>query len=91
MICSNVNNEDTISKIANELARIRISQRLSQEELADRLKCSRKLIRCFELNEKTPSFLKILQICDALNVSLGALIVRVEYKTPEYGKLTVIK
>lgn len=71
---------EIICELGNQIARERIKQRLTQVELAGKLKCSTKLIRCFEEDEKTPSFFKILQICDALGISLGQELIQLQAK-----------
>jgi len=68
-----------ISQLANEIARARLKQQLTQVDLAKKLKCSPKLVRCFESNEKIPSFKKILQICEVLEFSLGEFLNRAEF------------
>ena len=71
------NAEKTISKLIDELAKIRKEKALSHEKLAAMTGLSRRAIGMIENKERNPSMLTCQKIADALEISLGDLLKKV--------------
>ena len=69
--------EQTVSKLIDELAKIRKEKNLSHEKLAALTGLNRSTISLIENKKRTPTILTCLKIADALEVSLGKLIDKV--------------
>lgn len=69
--------------IGRRLKKLRLENKMTQEELAKELKLSKVTISCYENNSRTPSLETLLLICDIFNVDLPTLIGRETYAINE--------
>ena len=56
-------------KISSEIKRLRKEAKLSQEELAEKLNCSREFVSCVENNRERVSLKMIFILSEVFNVS----------------------
>jgi len=64
----------TFVKIGKNIQKIRLSQKLSQEDLAFAINSARNYVGCIERGEKFPSISFLLDIAEKLNCKLSDLI-----------------
>ena len=64
--------------LGEELRTARTKAGLTQEELAFEAEISRNYVSLLELNQKSPTLDVLFRICEALEISAGELIGRVE-------------
>jgi transcriptional regulator with XRE-family HTH domain len=67
-------------KLRNILRQIRQEANLRQIDLAERLSKPQSFISKFESGEKTLDFFEVIEVCEALNISLYDLIKKLELK-----------
>ncbi len=60
--------------LGEKLAYLRMTQKISQEQLAEKIFVSRQSVSKWEMDQASPQIDKILQICDIFNISADALI-----------------
>ncbi len=60
--------------IGQKISRLRISQKISQEALADKLGVSRQSISKWEMDQALPQLDKVTLICDLFNLSIDTLL-----------------
>jgi transcriptional regulator with XRE-family HTH domain len=70
--------EKAVSKLVDELTALRKGQKLSHETLAQRTGLNRSAISLIESKKRTPTILTCFKIARALDVSLAALIRKIE-------------
>lgn len=66
------------SRLIDEFTRLRKSQMLSHEKLAQKIGLSRPAISLIESKKRMPTILTCLKIAGALGVSLGSIIRKIE-------------
>ena len=64
---------------ANVFKELRIKSRLTQQEMADKLKISRSSIGMYESGEREPSFELLEAIADFFNVDMNYLLGKKEF------------
>lgn len=74
---------DLMLLIGRRLKKLRLENKMTQEELAKQLNLSKVTISCYENNSRTPSLETLLLICDIFNVDLPTLIGRETYAINE--------
>jgi DNA-binding XRE family transcriptional regulator len=70
--------EKIAGRIVDEFIKLRKEQGLSHERLAQKVSLSRAGISFIESKKRTPTILTCLKIAQALNVSLSAIIRKIE-------------
>lgn len=73
---------------SENLASLRKSKNLSQEEIADRLGVSRQAISKWENGQALPETANIMKLCEILEITPNELLGYEEYKVQTVGKLT---
>lgn len=73
------------SEIAKEL---RISKKLTQTQLAERMWVKKSIISAYETDSRPPSLDMLLKYADEFNVSIDYLLGRNTNKTVDISKLT---
>lgn len=68
------NIKKTLKSFGAQLAKIRVSQKITQEQLAEGAFLSRNYIGLLESNQRLPSLQTILKLQVTLGVELGALV-----------------
>lgn len=74
---------------AKRLAQLRQEKGLSQQKLADILKCSKSTISLYETGDTVPDAKNIVRLCDVFGVSCDYLLCQTDYRRPENERLTV--
>lgn len=74
---------------AKRLAQLRQEKGLSQQKLADILKCSKSTISLYETGDTVPDAKNIVGLCDIFGVSCDYLLCQTDYRRPENERLTV--
>lgn len=74
---------------AKRLAQLRQEKGLSQQKLADILKCSKSTISLYETGDTVPDAKNIVRLCDVFGVSCDYLLCQTNYRRPENERLTV--
>ena len=64
--------------LGEELRKARVKAGLTQEDLAFEAKVSRQYVSLLELNQKSPTLDVLLRLCEAMDVSAGRMILRIE-------------
>jgi transcriptional regulator with XRE-family HTH domain len=70
--------EEILSRVIDQLKEIRLEKGLSHERLAAKAGVTRPAISYLENRKRVPSILLCLKIAEALEVSLGDLIIKAE-------------
>jgi Predicted transcriptional regulators len=65
-----------LNTFGTKLRSLREDMNLSQQIVADNLKCSRKVLSNYELDKREPDFDILVKICDFFNVSIDFLLGR---------------
>lgn len=60
--------------IGEKIAKLRVSQDISQEGLAERLSVSRQSVSKWEMDQALPQIDKVLQLCELFNISADELL-----------------
>lgn len=60
--------------IGEKIAHLRAANRISREQLADKLSVSRQSVSKWEMDQSVPQIDKVLQICDLFNISSDQLL-----------------
>ena len=74
---------------AKRLAQLRQEKGLTQQKLADILKCSKSTISLYETGDTVPDAKNIVGLCDIFGVSCDYLLCQTDYRRPENERLTV--
>lgn len=74
---------------AKRLAQLRQEKGLTQQKLADILKCSKSTISLYETGDTVPDAKNIVGLCDVFGVSCDYLLCQTDYRRPENERLTV--
>lgn len=74
---------------AKRLAQLRQEKGLTQQKLADILKCSKSTISLYETGDTVPDAKNIVGLCDVFGVSCDYLLCQTDYRRPETERLTV--
>ena len=74
---------------AKRLAQLRQEKGLTQQKLADILKCSKSTISLYETGDTVPDAKNIVRLCDVFGVSCDYLLCQTDYRRPENERLTV--
>lgn len=74
---------------AKRLAQLRQEKGLTQQKLADILKCSKSTISLYETGDTVPDAKNIVGLCDVFDVSCDYLLCQTDYRRPENERLTV--
>ena len=74
---------------AKRLAQLRQEKGLTQQKLADILKCSKSTISLYETGDTVPDAKNIVGLCDIFGVSCDYLLCQTNYRRPENERLTV--
>ena len=74
---------------AKRLAQLRQEKGLTQQKLADILKCSKSTISLYETGDTVPDAKNIVGLCDIFGVSCDYLLCQTDYRRPETERLTV--
>ena len=61
-------------KLGEKISKLRLSQNISQEELADQLEVSRQSVSKWEMDQALPQIDKVLKICEIFSVSADELL-----------------
>ena len=69
------------SVLGDEIRKIRLAAKLTQEELAFRSRLSRNYISLLELDQKSPTVETLMRLCRALGVNASSLIIAIERKS----------
>lgn len=67
-------NKNYLLQLATEIKKQRISQNLSQEELASKCGFDRTYISMLERSKRNPSFLNLMKLCDGLKIQIHELL-----------------
>jgi DNA-binding XRE family transcriptional regulator len=70
--------EQRVSKLLDELERLRRSKNLSHEKLAQLAGISRSTVGLLESKKRTPTILTCLKLCRALGVRLEDLLRKIQ-------------
>ena len=60
--------------IGQKIARLRVAQGLSQEQLAERISVSRQSVSKWEMDQALPQIDKVLQLCELFHVTCDELL-----------------
>lgn len=60
--------------IGEKIARLRLAQKMSQEDLAERLEVSRQSVSKWEMNQATPQIGKVIELCDLFGIGTDELL-----------------
>ena len=72
--------------IGEKIAGLRLSQDLSQEQLAEKLDVSRQSVSKWEMDQALPQIDKVLQLCELFNISTDELLKeKIAIATPSEG------
>lgn len=63
-----------LKNLGSNIRELRLSQDVSQEELAFKINSARNFIGCIERAEKSPTVITLYRIAKALNVKLEELV-----------------
>lgn len=74
---------------AKRLAQLRQEKGLTQQKLADILKCSKSTISLYETGDTVPDAKNIVGLCDVFGVSCDYLLCQTDYRRPENERLTI--
>ena len=74
---------------AKRLAQLRQEKGLTQQKLADILKCSKSTISLYETGDTVPDAKNIVGLCDIFGVSCDYLLCQTDYRRPENERLTI--
>ena len=74
---------------AKRLAQLRQEKGLSQQKLADILKCSKSTISLYETGDTVPDAKNIVRLCDIFGVSCDYLLCQTNYRRAEDERLTI--
>lgn len=74
---------------AKRLAQLRQEKGLTQQKLADILKCSKSTISLYETGDTVPDAKNIVGLCDIFGVSCDYLLCQTDYRKPENERLTI--
>ena len=77
-MASSKKNTDLTERFPEVLKEVRLQKGISQEELADRAGLHRTYISQIERSLKSPSLRSLVQIADALEITLSNLIKKME-------------
>lgn len=64
--------------LGDEIRKARLKVGLTQEELAFRADISRQYVSLLELNQKSPTVDLLIRVCQAMGVSAGEIVTRIE-------------
>ena len=64
--------------IGSKIRELRLENGLTQEELAFRADISRQYVSLLELNQKSPTVDLLIRVCQAMGVSAGEIVTRIE-------------
>ena len=64
--------------LGDEIRKARLKVGLTQEELAFRADISRQYVSLLELNQKSPAVDLLIRVCQAMGVSAGEIVTRIE-------------
>lgn len=74
---------------AKRLAQLRQEKGLTQQKLADILKCSKSTISLYETGDTVPDAKNIVRLCDIFGVSCDYLLCQTNYRRAEDERLTI--
>lgn len=74
---------------ARRLASLRQEKGLTQQKLADLLKCSKSTISLYETGDTVPDAKNIVRLCDIFGVSCDYLLCQTNYRRAEDERLTI--
>ena len=75
--------------VARRLASLRQEKGLTQQKLADLLKCSKSTISLYETGDTVPDAKNIVRLCDIFGVSCDYLLCQTNYRRAEDERLTI--
>ena len=65
-----------MNNFGTKLRNLRENMNLSQQAVADKIKCSRKVLSNYELNKREPDFDTLIRICDFFDITTDFLLGR---------------
>ena len=74
---------------ARRLASLRQEKGLTQQKLADLLKCSKSTISLYETGDTVPDAKNIVRLCNIFGVSCDYLLCQTNYRRPKDERLTI--
>ena len=66
--------DETLIQLGNRIRKIRLEQKLTQAELAERCSCNRNYISMLERGERNPSYKSLVMIARGLEVKVQLLV-----------------
>lgn len=73
-----VQKEVLLSNLGNNIRKLRLSKKISQEELAFKINSARNFVGCIERAEKAPTIITLAKIANAMNITLSELVKNID-------------
>lgn len=69
-----MNDKEILCRVGETIRIERLKRKLSQQELAEQAGLSTKYINMIENQKSNPTIVKLVHICEALNITLNKLL-----------------
>ena len=81
--CKNKNTETVLKILAQIIREERVKQNKSQRLLADEYEIQKSMLSRLESGINEPKLFSLISICEALNIKLSDLCIKLENKLPQ--------